>query len=296
MIAPAKHRLLNILLADDGSLNARAAVNFISDLPHDRETVVTALRVFTPLEAAEFTEVEESIAHTKNLLKSRHLHVHTEIKLGYPTEKIIEYANEHHPDLIVMGAKGTGANLGLVLGSVAMNIVHDGRWPVLIVREPVRGLKHILLTTDGSPCSQLACNYMGAFPLPESAKMDVLHVLPQISASYLVDPMGMTIPTVTEDQIVSLQHSQEVEGQGLIDAALGSLSAHGVEAHGLMIRGEPAEVVIKYAREHSVDLIVCGSRGHGTVASMLLGSVSRQLAHHAPCSVLVVRCQNQEQG
>jgi len=213
---------------------------------------------------------------------------------GTPPKKIIEYADEHHPDLIVMGAKGTGANLGLVLGSVAMNIVHDGRWPVMIVREPVRGLKHVLLVTDGSPCSQLACNYMGIFPLPENAKVDVLHVLPPISASYLIDPMGMTIPSITEDQIVSLQHSQEVEGQKLLAASLGTLTMHGVDAHELLVRGEPAEVIINYAREHSVDLIVCGSRGLGTVTSMLLGSVSRRLAHHAPCSVLVVRCQSQE--
>ncbi len=44
MIAPAKNRLLNILLADDGSLNARAAVQFLVDLPHDKESMVTALR------------------------------------------------------------------------------------------------------------------------------------------------------------------------------------------------------------------------------------------------------------
>lgn len=293
MIAPAKHRLHKILLADDGSLNARAAVNFITDLPHDHETVITALRVFTPLEAAEYGEVEESIVHTKNLLKSRHLRTHSEICLGYPTEKIIEYAGEHHPDLIVMGARGTGANLGLMLGSVAMNIVQDGRWPVLVVREPVRGLRKLLLVTDGSPCSQLAVHYLGMFPLPEGIQVEVLHVIPPMQASYMADPMGMVMPVISEEQIERLAKSQEAAGQTLLKETLGELAAQGVTARGLLVRGDPAESILAYAREHETDLLVCGSRGLGTVTSMFIGSVSRRLAHHAPCSVLLVRCQAQ---
>jgi len=291
MLAPVKNRLLNILLADDGSLNARAALKLLVDLPHDKESVVTALRVFTPLEAAEYADVEESLAHTKKLARNRHLHVRTETRLGYPTEKIIEYASENHPDLIVMGAKGTGANLGLLLGSVAMNIVHDGRWPVLIVREPVRGLHKVLLVTDGSACSQLACDYTGVFPLPEAASVEVLHVLPPLEASYIADPMGVSLQAMSEEYLLRVRQTQETEGAALLHTTVGMLAEHGLQAHGLLMRGEAAGQIIEYAKQHQVDLIVCGSRGLGTVTSMLLGSVSRRLAHHAPCSVLVVRCQ-----
>jgi nucleotide-binding universal stress UspA family protein len=290
MIAPAKNRLLNILLADDGSLNARAAVQFLVDLPHDKESMVTALRVFTPLDAAEYASIEVALEHTRNLLKSRHLRVRTEARLGYPTGKIIEYANEHHPDLIVMGARGTGANLGLLLGSVAMNVIQDGRWPVLIVREPVRGLHKALLVTDGSPCSQLACDYSTAFPLPAETQLDVLHVLAPLQASYFVDPTGMTIPAVNEEDMIRLRRDQEADGEKLLGQTVAALAAHGLTAQGHLLRGDAAEKIITYAREEQVDLIICGSRGLGTVTSMLIGSVSRRLAHHAPCSVLVVRC------
>jgi nucleotide-binding universal stress UspA family protein len=184
----------------------------------------------------------------------------------------------------------------LLLGSVAMNVVHDGRWPVLIVREPVRGLHKILLVTDGSPCSQLACTYTGVFPLPSEASLEVLHVLPPLQASYLVDPMGMAMPAVTEEDLLRLRQSQETEGEALLHRTVDALAGHGLQARGLLTRGETAEQIIEYAREQQVDLIICGSRGLGTVTSMLIGSVSRRLAHHAPCSVLIVRCQGQPQA
>ncbi|NGQ93925.1 universal stress protein [Brevibacillus sp. SYP-B805] len=51
----------------------------------------------------------------------------------------------------------------------------------------------------------------------------------------------------------------------------------------------PAEVICKKAAEEGYDLIVVGSRGHGLVSSVFLGSVSGKVLHHAKCAVLVVR-------
>jgi nucleotide-binding universal stress UspA family protein len=41
-------------------------------------------------------------------------------------------------------------------------------------------------------------------------------------------------------------------------------------------------------RSEQLDLLVCGSRGYGPLRSVLLGGVSRALAHHAHCPLLVV--------
>ena len=156
MIAPAKYQLLNILLADDGSPNIQPAIQLLADLPHEQDCTITALRVFTPLEGSEYGRVEADAEKTKNLLENRHLHFQSKLVLGYPTDKIIEYAQENDPDLVVLGSKPAGV-LGRLLDNVATNIVHSGRWPVLIVRGPYSGLKHVLLVTDGSQASQHTC-------------------------------------------------------------------------------------------------------------------------------------------
>jgi nucleotide-binding universal stress UspA family protein len=53
-----------------------------------------------------------------------------------------------------------------------------------------------------------------------------------------------------------------------------------------VVQGHPAEVLIKVAS--GADLLVVGSRGHGTFAGIMLGSVSQHCVQHAPCPVVVV--------
>jgi nucleotide-binding universal stress UspA family protein len=51
--------------------------------------------------------------------------------------------------------------------------------------------------------------------------------------------------------------------------------------------GDPAEELIKASRD--ADLVVVGSRGGGGFSTLLMGSVSSKLVHHAACPVVVVR-------
>jgi nucleotide-binding universal stress UspA family protein len=56
-----------------------------------------------------------------------------------------------------------------------------------------------------------------------------------------------------------------------------------------VLRGRPASVIVDEAGAFGADLCVVGSRGHGTIASLVLGSVSGEVVDHAPCPVLVAR-------
>ena len=64
--------------------------------------------------------------------------------------------------------------------------------------------------------------------------------------------------------------------RGIARATRGTVTAFAVE--------EP----IEWSRSSDLDLLVCGSRGYGPVRSVMLGSVSRALAHSARCPLLVV--------
>ena len=56
-----------------------------------------------------------------------------------------------------------------------------------------------------------------------------------------------------------------------------------------ILQGDPAKEVVEFASERHADLIVCGSRGHGRLKQLLLGSTSHKITQLAGCSCLTVK-------
>jgi nucleotide-binding universal stress UspA family protein len=65
---------------------------------------------------------------------------------------------------------------------------------------------------------------------------------------------------------------------------------NGVKVSPVVHQGQAAEVLVEEAK--SADLLVVGSRGRGGFRGLLLGSVSQQCAHFAPCPVVIVPHRN----
>jgi nucleotide-binding universal stress UspA family protein len=57
----------------------------------------------------------------------------------------------------------------------------------------------------------------------------------------------------------------------------------------IAVEGEPADAILATAAEQGADLIVIGNRGMGALSGHLLGSVPGDIAHRAPCDVLIVQ-------
>ncbi|MEK3721251.1 universal stress protein [Paenibacillus sp. FSL H8-0034] len=57
-----------------------------------------------------------------------------EIRQGSPAQTILEYADEVHADLIVIGSRGLNAISEFILGSVSHNVVQHAKIPVLVVK------------------------------------------------------------------------------------------------------------------------------------------------------------------
>jgi nucleotide-binding universal stress UspA family protein len=91
---------------------------------------------------------------------------------------------------------------------------------------------------------------------------------------------------VGKEQIRAFHHD---EGLKAMAAARGRLDARGVRyVHHIGI-GEPAQVIAHYAREQRVDQVVMGTRGLGSVAGLILGSVAAKLIHLSDAPVLLVK-------
>jgi nucleotide-binding universal stress UspA family protein len=284
--------LQNILLADDGSDHARAAIQLLLKLPLSPETHITVLRVFGSQQATDVFPLETAVKETCTILRDKGFQADPELLLGYPAEKIIEYANQHYPDLIILGAKGLRATLGILLGGVAQQVIEYAPCPVLVVRAPLKRLHHILLVVDGSPNSQQAAECMVRFPFPDKADLCVLHVLPphyQVVDSEMAFGMPVVQPSMVNEEVARQRAIEEEEGQNLLKHMEEILSASHVQIKTVLKRGDAATEIIDYVKQNQIDLIVAGSRGLSRMRSWLLGSVSRKLVHYSGCSVLIVR-------
>jgi nucleotide-binding universal stress UspA family protein len=77
--------------------------------------------------------------------------------------------------------------------------------------------------------------------------------------------------------------------QGHIDEAVTMLGRDGWTVEGAVILGRPGTILVDEVLRFRPDLTIVGSRGHGAIASLVLGSVSSEVIDHVPCPVLVAR-------
>ena len=79
----------------------------------------------------------------------------------------------------------------------------------------------------------------------------------------------------------------EKEAQETLDAEVDAVDASGIAPiERRLVPGGAAGALVEEARGAS--LLVVGSRGRGGFSGLLLGSVSQQVAHHAPCPIVII--------
>lgn len=293
--------LYNVILAVDGSQHSLAAIELLRDLSFHPNSTLTAIAVLDTPHTPRRQLLLEALDQAAALLKQTGLNVTTGLLHGHIADTLIHYANDHRPDLIILGAKGLRATLGILLGGVVQQVVEHAHWPVLVIRPPYEGLRRVLLVSDGSACSRAAVHYLSRFPLPQDCQVQVMHVLPAgmpervelytypwAMAGEVVPPLSRPVPEPSPTE------AEWLAGQALLDEVVTFLGEQGIPATSVLRQGDAATEILSQAEQTQADLIVCGSRGLSPVRGWLLGSVSRKLVHYAACSVLVVRGEGQE--
>ena len=104
-----------------------------------------------------------------------------------------------------------------------------------------------------------------------------------------MDIYGGYLPDTTEFEKAAKESANRV-----LSETAQNLKAHltdkNVEVTTELLSGSPESRIVELADEVKPDLIVVGSHGYSSWERLLLGSVSDAIVHHAPCSVMVVRC------
>ena len=137
--------------------------------------------------------------------------------------------------------------------------------------------RNILLAVDGSEHSNLAADYAGGMAAAFDATLWIVHAYPQTS-----DLLGY-------DDFEKLVARRKSSGQTVLNNVRERLADRSLTIHEDLLEGPEAEAILAAGTAQSVDLIVMGSRGLGTIEGIMFGSVSRKVTHHAPCPVMLIR-------
>ena len=131
----------------------------------------------------------------------------------------------------------------------------------------------ILLPTDGSEHARVAVD--NALSLAEAYDTDI-HVVHVINT--------LRYDTSIESQVEPLR----TNGQRYLKEIEQATSGTDVSVSTAIEMGRPGRVLLEYADEHDIDLVVMGTRGRGGLPRRLLGSVTNHLVTHADIPVHVV--------
>lgn len=224
---------------------------------------------------------EQADAHLAMVLAghpaTRKLPTTTQAVCGHPAQVLLETGAG--ADLVVVGSRGDGGFLGLRLGSVSEKVVRHATVPVLVVPHQAevsqRGL--VVIGVDGSKDAHEALDW----GLSEAAWRDsAVRLVYAWTVPAVAGPFGVTLPDAAE---LSDNAARVVEAE----AARARRMAPHLEIETAHPCREPAQALIEAASD--AGLLVVGRRGLGGFKGLLLGSVSHQVVHHAPCPVAVVR-------
>lgn len=138
-------------------------------------------------------------------------------------------------------------------------------------------MKRIVIATDGSDGAWAAVEEGVQLAAEVGAEVTFVTARPRISSL-----LGGAL---------FQQHLTEglSRARAALDPAEAEARRVGVDCESDILEGDPVDCIAQAARGWRADLVVVGSRGHGTVASAVIGSVSRALLTRSPVPVMVVR-------
>jgi len=294
---------MRVLLATDGSDDAKAATAWVKRLPLPPDREVMALTVIAtplvPLEPSVLGELDAAlVAEARRLADDTAAELLTTRATGRavkgdPRDEIVAAGRDWGADLIVMGARGLSGVKEFFLGSVSQGVARQAPCPVLVCKGTPREVRSVTVALDGSADARRALQWIARLPLSPSTLVRLVGV-----AERQLYPV--TAPALVSASLQSRIAAAEAERRRALEAELARAAETlrgRVAALELSVRsGAAADVLVADAAGSGTDLVVLGARGLRGVRRALLGSVSEAVLRHAGCSVLIVPPESSPDG
>jgi nucleotide-binding universal stress UspA family protein len=283
---------MNVLITTDGSDEAIESIRKYCKMRPTaltKHTVLTvdefqAYGIIDSVDQAEMDRLQHEncqriLGVAREVLDQHGMEAKYVERAGQSADTILNYSDDTGPDIIVIGARGNGAVTRLLLGSTSDAVVSHAKCSVWVVRpstsHPDLASPHITVCYDGSETAKRTVDFVRSMAFPSSARISIVSMIRR--------------PENLPDEIVYDEKQQEQLRRELKDL-LTQFPSGGPQVD--FVVDESRHVghgLVDFATKNHSALIVVGDKGRSAIARFFIGSISRFVLHHAPCSVLVVK-------
>ena len=212
------------------------------------------------------------------------------ISVGHAADEIARIVEEQGMDLVISATRGRSGLKRLILGSVTERLMRTLSCPLLVVQNPDKAsaasdalnvnMESILIGCDFSPDSEVAFEHGLSLAQEFESELHLAHVV----ETSIYQQLHKTESPVEEE----LQQEIQTRLINKLQEMVPEEARNWCKPQTSLLDGHPYEELVKYAEKNNIDMIVLGTRGHGLVKSLLVGSTTDRVVRNAPCPVLSV--------
>ena len=281
-----------ILFLTDGSEGAEAVFDHVLDIADAHGSRIRVLNVADTNRPSVLRkggdvldvlkeEGKRVVGDVADRARERGVSVITEVIQGEPYKTIVDYADSHGVDFIVMPTHGRQGLERFLLGSTTEHVVRRAEVPVLTVKPDTSvdyPYANVLVPTDGSDCAREALS-IGVDVV--KAEMASLHLVS------VIDTMSLGVDVRSDVRIELLEESAD----GILGDAFDFAEDAGINPVSETIEygASVHEAILSYIEDKDIDLIVMGTHGRTGFERYMLGSVTEYIIRTSPIPVLTVR-------
>jgi nucleotide-binding universal stress UspA family protein len=271
---------MKILICSDGTSSAETAIHLGGLLggPLKAQTALLGIaetsRDEHPLREALHTQAGslQGLAISQNII----------VQFGDPVRQIVDETSKNSYDLVVIGARSTGATGHYWRSEKTYEVIKAIQPPVLVAIGECKSLKRFLVCTGGKEFIEQAVQFTGKIAAAVGASVTLLHVMAEPPAMY-ADLVRL------EENVDQLLESKSELGTNLRRQRR-ELERLGVSTEVRLRHGIVIDQVFEEVRAGDYDLIVTGtSQARGLLRHYIMGDLTRSILNRANCPVLVAR-------
>ena len=283
-----------IVVATDGSSQARAAVATVLGVPWPAETDVRAVIARQSRAPYSRSILLSAQISNENAERARH-----SLERRWPRAEavvvdkpaiggILQEADRFRADLIAVGWRGHGTARRLLMGSVSRGVVRGAKCAVLVVRQRPRRLRRIVIGFDASANAQRAVELVARLVAPPDGRVTLVSVAELLTPSSHGPAIGGVRSTIARE-VRRINAEAARAAMKALNRAAAELRRSGWRTRTQLRTGEPLRELMAAVGTTHPQLLVVGARGTSGARQLLLGSVAEGVLNRSAVPVLLAR-------